>query len=162
MVITPHAVERFVKRIVPDHSYDNARTLLSNRADSAVPLKQKTWGGQEALLVVKRDRGKRDPIVVTVVEPNEDIENEVPPEFMQRLAEQCEKDEQEYDLDERVKRAAAQLAHLKHNMRQEIHAAERKMRQARENARTAARKVLDESGLEVVTQLELNKLIPKF
>jgi hypothetical protein len=45
-VLTPHAIERFNQRIVPELTYDRAKSLLYDRIRHASPLKTKSINGQ--------------------------------------------------------------------------------------------------------------------
>ena len=78
---THHAVERFNQRIVPELTYDRAKTLLELRSTLAAPLKNKSINGQGvwkieepgALLITKREN-RGVVVVVTVVPPEEEWE----------------------------------------------------------------------------------------
>lgn len=76
MVITDHAVERFIERIAPGTSMETARARLSAHADSAAKLKQKTHAGDAIyqsdslkcrLVVRSSQRGEQERVVITVL-----------------------------------------------------------------------------------------------
>lgn len=76
--ITAHAADRYVKRVDPSLTQEEAMQLLENLAPTAAPLRERTIMGQEqwkiehpfpCVLVVKRDPGADSlPVVVTVFE----------------------------------------------------------------------------------------------
>lgn len=81
--LTHHAVEQFQKRIVPDHDYEQAKTLLVNRSQFATHLKIKSANGHslwkiespDAILVAKHNEyyssvhERNTLIVATILKP---------------------------------------------------------------------------------------------
>lgn len=76
MIITDHAVERFIERIAPGTSMATARARLNAHASSAAKLKQKTHAGDAIyqsdslkcrLVVRSSQQGEQERVVVTVL-----------------------------------------------------------------------------------------------
>jgi len=73
IVLTDHAIERYMKRYKPSMTKDEAKGLLESRLDGAAPLKRKTLNGEamwritapDVVLVTKRD-GSED-VCVTIL-----------------------------------------------------------------------------------------------
>lgn len=71
MIITDHAIRRYIKRHARHLSFAEAEGALRELAADAVPLKERSLNGQEQwkagdlILVCKRDRG--DVVCVTVL-----------------------------------------------------------------------------------------------
>lgn len=84
MIITEHAIQRYIKRHAQGTPYAAAEAQLREAAADAVPLKERSLNGQELwkagdlLLVCKRDRG--DVVCVTVLpaQPEQDGSDDVP------------------------------------------------------------------------------------
>ena len=81
---TQHAIERFIQRHAPEETFYRARTLLINRSQHAVCLKQKTLLGQtqwqvhnpSVVLVTKYDKGRHVCVTVLPQPENKDIPEE--------------------------------------------------------------------------------------
>ncbi len=78
-VLTPHAIERFNQRVVPELTYDRAKTLMYDRVRSASPLKEKSINGQSvwkidqptAFLIGIHEHGKI--VIKTAMDESEDL-----------------------------------------------------------------------------------------
>lgn len=77
VIVTAHAVERFMQRVDgAPQSFEEARSLLLRAAENATPLKEKTplgtpmWrvSNPPCVLLVKPDRETRGHVVVTVID----------------------------------------------------------------------------------------------
>lgn len=75
ILITSHAAVRYVERIRPDWTADQAFAALTEHAPAAIPQRSSTYGGQRlfsiaelgCVLVVKHDHYKRVTVAVTVL-----------------------------------------------------------------------------------------------
>jgi len=164
--ISPHALDRFVERIVPDHTYRDARILFANRANKAAPIKKRTVNGQElwkmtepdALLVVKRDQ---HPVVVTVLPPEEEVD------MSELLRLEMEQNDHHAETEIKVKRSSYKLVNALSSLRDRTHAGEEKIKagqqqiqQGQESFQSTVKKILDDCDEDVLRLLRLKELIP--
>ncbi len=73
LVFTEHAIERFITRIAPELTRAEALAYLQAEAPSAAKMREKTavgstmWRLGDVVAISKRDPGKPDDVVVTIV-----------------------------------------------------------------------------------------------
>lgn len=84
MILTQHARDRYRDRVCPGAADEQVRTSLSAIVSRAVPTGERTRRGQalwedpesHVRLVTKHDAGSRTPVVVTVLSPNEPVDED--------------------------------------------------------------------------------------
>jgi hypothetical protein len=78
LIVTHHAVERFIRRWCPGSSYGDARVCLERLATRAAPMRRKTRLGDAFVYTARTDAGEhvplavRDGVVVTVLDASHD------------------------------------------------------------------------------------------
>lgn len=85
--VTAHAAERYIQRINPDVTIDEAIEIIEKEARTAIRSKTKSrrtkneiWITESGYqIIVKRDGGGLTPVAATVVPKNEELISELPP-----------------------------------------------------------------------------------